>query len=149
MNKKIYTCGKMTGLSYEEQIGWRNEFEQYLRSYCNVYGINNGAIIIKPPIYYGNCDSNSYREVQEWEINQVAASDILIVNLDGLESSIGSLIEIGVAHGVNCVSNKHIYIIGIGKLPDNMHSWIKNSFIHISPTVEDAAEYVAFYYLTV
>lgn len=149
MKTKIYTCGKMTGLSYEEQMNWRNEFDNYFRSYCKAFGAYDGAIIIKPPIYYSNCGANNQREIQEWEINQVVDSDILIVNLDGLESSIGSLMEIGVAHGVNCSGNKHIFIIGIGKLPDNMHPWIKNSFIHVSPTIEEAAEYTVFYYLTV
>ncbi len=151
MRNKIYTCGKMTGLSYEEQMKWRNEFKKYLCKYIDLYGYGNitrDIVIIAPPNYYYNdCKPSNQKEIQEWGINQVVDSDILLVNLDGLETSIGSLIEIGVAHGVNCSGNKHIYIVGIGELPDDIHPWIKNSFIHIEPNVKSAADYIAYYLL--
>lgn len=149
MRNKIYTCGKMTGLSYEKQMKWRNEFREYLYEYLDLYcNTIRDIIIINPPNFYSNnCKASNQREIQEWEINQVVDSNILLVNLEDLETSIGSLIEIGVAHGVNCSGNKHIYIVGIGHLPDDVHPWIKNSFIHVEPNAKSAADYIAYYLL--
>ena len=47
---KIYTAGKMGGLSYEEQMGWRLELEVELRAKYDYGGRN--ARFIHPPCYY-------------------------------------------------------------------------------------------------
>ena len=69
MRNKIYTCGKMTGLSYEEQMKWRNEFKKYLCEYIDLYGYGNitrDIVIIAPPNYYYNdCKPSNQREIQE------------------------------------------------------------------------------------
>lgn len=46
---KIFTAGKMSGLSYDEQMKWRKDFETILRSRCN-----KSLIFVHPPMFYAN-----------------------------------------------------------------------------------------------
>ena len=45
---KIYTCGRMNGLSYEEQMKWRNAIQEAIE-----LRTDRKVTFIHPPLYYG------------------------------------------------------------------------------------------------
>lgn len=144
--KKIYTCGKMSGISFQEQMEWRLRIEGEVKK-CLDFG--QGVKFIHPPMFY-NYEENyqkSEREILEWEMAQVHDCDIVIVNLDGIDSTVGSHMELGAVQGINRFGDKHIFVIGLGK-DDGLHPWIKESCIRIEDDYAKAAEYIVEYLLT-
>ena len=143
--KKIYTCGKMSGISFQEQMEWRLRIEGEVKKWLD---FGQGVKFIHPPMFY-NYEENyqkSEREILEWEMTQVHDCDILIVNLDGIDSTVGSHMELGAVQGINRFGDKHIFVIGLGK-DDNLHPWIKESCIRIEDDYAKAAEYICEYLL--
>lgn len=144
--KKIYTCGKMSGISFIEQMMWRSRIESEIKSSLDC---GQSVKFIHPPLYY-NYEENNHkteREILEWEMTQVHDCDILIVNLDGIEDTTGSHMELGAVQGINRFGDKHIFVVGLGK-PENLHPWIKESCIRIEEDYAKAAEYIVEYLLT-
>lgn len=141
---KIYTAGKMSGLSYEEQMAWRRHIEYAIK------GRTSKAItFIHPPLYYHYDRPEEYqseREVMEWDLSQIRDSDIVVVNLAGINDSTGTHFELGVTNSINNFGSKHIHVIGIGD-PSSVYSWIRLSLHRCETTYEDAADYIARYLL--
>ena len=75
--KKIFTSGKMSGLSMAEQTAWRNKAERYIKTFSEEH-----LRFIHPPNFYNyeNDISKSEHEIKDFDINQVRDSDILLVN---------------------------------------------------------------------
>lgn len=143
--KKIYTCGKMSGISFQEQMEWRLRIEGEVKKWLD---FGQGVKFVHPPMFY-NYEENyqkSEREILEWEMTQVHDCDIVIVNLDGIDSTVGSHMELGAVQGINRFGDKHIFVIGLGK-DDNLHPWIKESCIRIEDDYAKAAEYICEYLL--
>lgn len=136
---KIYTAGKMSGLSYDEQMSWRENFERIIK-----IRITKNIELIHPPRFYNyeNRIHKNEREVKEWELNHLRDADIVVVNLDGINSSVGTHYELSFVDAINSFGNKHIYVIGIGNT-DNLHPWINLSLFRVEHTIEDAVEYIA------
>lgn len=143
-NFKIYTVGKMKDVSYATQLEWRVKIANCIRQKTD-----KKITFIHPPLYY-NYEEKGYKsehEIKEWELNQVKNSDILIVNLDGINDSIGSHFEISAAETINSLTDKHIYIIGIGQSKEPLNPWIKLSLLRQETDFDKAAEYIADYLL--
>lgn len=140
---KIYTAGKMSGLSFAEQTDWRTSFEKVLLSKAS-----RPVCVVIPPMYYNylSHNHNSEAEVKEWDLNQIRESNIVVVNLQGIESSIGTHFELGFINAINSFGGKHIYVVGIGD-PEKLHPWIGLSLFRCEPDVESAADYIANYLL--
>ena len=136
---KIYTAGKMTGLTYEEQMGWRDAVGRAIREKSE-----KSVLVVNPPKYYNPNDAHASKldaEAKEWDLSQIADSDIVIFNLNDIESSIGTLYELGFANAINSYTNRHIYIIGVGgKRP--MHPWIESGLFRWEPDFWSAADYI-------
>lgn len=138
--KKIYTAGKMSGLTREEQLGWRTEFASLLD---DVMGIS--VKVVNPPLFYDPNDpdaSSVEAEAKEWDLAQIRDSDVVVINLDGIEDSIGTHYELGYINAINSFGNKHIYVVGFGGKRD-FHPWIKLSLFRWEPNVIAAADFVA------
>ena len=145
--KKIYTCGKMSGISYIEQMAWRLKIESEIKSALSFS--DERVKFVHPPHYY-NYEENyqkTEREILEWEMAQVHDCDIVIVNLDGIEDTIGSHMELGAVQGINRFGDKHIFVVGLGN-DEGLHPWIKESCIRIEDDYAKAAEYIVEYLLT-
>lgn len=138
---KIFTAGKMGGLSYDEQMKWRKNFETTLRSKCD-----KSLIFVHPPTFYQYGDEINEREAREWEINQLKDSDIVVVNLTTIADSIGTHIELGIIEAMNEFGYKHIHLIGVGE-PNVSHPWIQMGMLRQESTLEDAADYISTYLL--
>ena len=57
---KIFTAGKMGGLSYDEQMKWRKDFETILRSRCD-----KSLTFVHPPMFYQYGDEINEREAKK------------------------------------------------------------------------------------
>lgn len=137
---KIFTSGKMGGLSYLEQMEWRRNLEKEI-----LLKTDKKVTFIHPPLFfdYGFPDQ---RTAKEWEINQILDSDIVVCDLSNIKDSIGTHIEIGIIEAVNRLPGKHIYTVGFGK-PDSDHPWIKSSMFYRVADIEEAADFIATYLL--
>lgn len=139
----IYTCGKMNGLSLEEQMSWRIRLE---RALLDVTPEGAKLEFIHPPFFF-NYEYDSHktqREIKQWEISVVKnKTDILVVNLEGINDSVGSHFEIAAA---DSVQNRFLPIIGIGD-PSGVHPWILDSLLRIEEDFNSAADYISTYLL--
>lgn len=134
---KIFTSGKMGGLSFHEQMEWREAIQNLITERTE-----KDIIFVHPPIFYQYKDDDI--ESREWEISQLQDSDIVIVDLSTIADSIGTHIELGIIEAINQTGNKHIYTVGIGK-PNIKHPWISLGIFHQEDTLEDAADYITQY----
>lgn len=139
---KIYTAGKMSGLSYEDQMGWRLELERLVRT------ISNNVLFVHPPHYYryGDGMHQSEREAMVWDLAQIRDSDIVVVNLENIGQTIGTHMELGFIEAMNQMSTKHLHLIGVGK-PDVEHPWLNEVLLRREDTLEQAAAYISAYLL--
>ena len=115
---RIYTAGAMKSLSFDEYYTWRKRLEWYLSKSDTTFKF------FHPPEYY-NYEQRfhkSEREIKEFELNQLRQCDIMVVNLEHIEDSIGTHMELGYVNAVNSFGNKHIYVIGFGE--NKVHPWI-------------------------
>lgn len=149
-NFKIYTCGKMSGLTYSQQMLWRSGITFYVKQkYKEIHGTDANITFINPPDYFSYEENlhKTEREVMEWELSQVCDCDVVIFNLDGIEDSIGSHMELGAVRGANIASGKNIKVVAIGEIPQDLHPWLQLSWFRHEETIEEAADYIAKYLL--
>ena len=137
---KIFTSGKMSGLSHLEQMEWRRKLEQTIR-----LKTDKKITFIHPPLFF-DYDFSDQRAAKEWELNQIMESDIVVFDLSNIKDSIGTHIEMGVIHAVNRLPGKHITTIGIGKANTD-HPWIKYGFFYSVDDIEEAADFIVTYLL--
>lgn len=150
MSYRIYTAGKMAGLSSYDQMEWRKRIEISVRHAADIVGISQSEIkFIHPPMFYqyGKTYFQSEREVKDWDLNQVRNSDIVIVDLDTVETSTGTHYELGMVDAVNSFGNKHIFVIGIGGENKVLHPWIEDTLHRREADYDDAADYIVNYLL--
>jgi nucleoside 2-deoxyribosyltransferase len=141
---KIYLAGKMTGLSFEEMNLWRNKIKGKLQQVAS-YG-NHKLSIINPVDFY-NFQSKNYQseeEVEDYDLAHVISSDIIIVNLDGLNTSIGTIIEL---HDANYHHRIPVIALGSKEDYDNLHPWIKRDITRVEETMDDIVDYIENFYM--
>lgn len=144
MKCKIYLAGKMNGLSFEEMNNWRNEVFQKLLSLSEMYNIKLN--VVNPVLYY-NFEEKRHQteiEVEEFDLAHVISSDIIIVNLNGLKDSIGTIIELHDAH-----YHHKIPVIAFGdkELFNNLHPWVKNDITRVENNINDVVTYIRDFYM--
>lgn len=140
MTYKIFTSGKMSGLSYEDSMKWRKEIEEAVLKIAE-----NKVVFIHPPqFFHWNSDNQEF--AKRWEINQIVDSDIVIVDLSTISGSIGTHIELGIIEGINRTRDKKIFVVGIGN-PDTNHPWIDFALDYKAKNISDAAEFIYSYLL--
>ena len=138
---KVYTAGKMSGLSYDEQNLWRNEV--WTRFHERRLG--DAVTVVNPAYHYNPNAANTpetEREAMNWDLAQILDSDVVLVNLDGIDSSTGTVYELGFINALNRCSGKYIHVIGIGDCR-KLHPWIQMSLFHVEPTIYMAVSYIA------
>lgn len=142
---KIYLAGKMGGLNFEESDKWRRElkvkiYEQALYSQIH-------PIIINPNEYYNfkNQTHQSEKEVMQYDLNHVRSSDIVVVNLDGINTSIGTAIELYTAAQLNIP----VLAWGTSEEWENTHPWLKECISRVESDMRGLSEYIRLYYFNV
>ena len=133
----------MTGLSYKEMSEWRIKMSDLLEEMADI--CNCDVEVINPVEYYNFVEKRhqSEREVMQYDLNHVKTSDIIIVDLFGINSSIGTCIELYEAH------DRNIPVIAIDLIQkyDDVHPWIKECITRVENSYENAAEYIRDFYM--
>ena len=144
-NLKIYLSGKMAGLNSKEMSKWRYDAEKILNDRFNCTGSRALFYIFNPVRYYNyeNHEHQSEKEIKNFEIKHVITSDIIIVNLDGLNTSDGSKYEIIMA------SQNNIPIIAFGdkELYDELHPWIRDDITRVEDDMDSVVTYISNFYM--
>lgn len=140
---KIYLAGAMQGKSFEEMSTWRYDLRNILNQ-INTY--NNLKLNVVNPVNYYNFVEVKYqtqREIMKYDLNHVKSSDLVVVNLDGLNTSIGSIIEL-----YECYT-RNIPVIAFGDYQkyDNLHSWIKECITRVDTNIYAVRDYIYEFYM--
>ena len=141
---KIYLAGKMSGLSFEDMFNWRQEIAKKLKQLA--FDFDKPLNVINPVLYYNFVEKRHQTEieVEEFDLAHVISSDVVIVNLDGLNDSIGTIIELHDAH-----YHHKIPVIAFGDWQsyDKLHPWIKNNITRVETNIDDMITYIRDFYL--
>lgn len=143
-NLTIYLAGKMSGLKFEEMNMWRILVKQQLRRVSMCTDLDNLKII--NPVDYFNFEEKRYKselEVMKYDLSRVKNSDLVIVNLEGLDTSIGTIIECYEAY----CSNIPVLAFGYSGDYEKLHPWIKCCITRYDNTYEECVEYVRDFYM--
>lgn len=140
---KIYLAGAMSGLTYEQMNIWRNKITQHINLMEEIHDCITD--VVNPVDYYNfhTPRHQSEREVMKYDLAHVKSSDIIVVNLDGLNNSIGSCIELYEAY-------KHdIPVVAFGSDEDykKLHPWIKECITRYEESDKDVSTYIADFYM--
>lgn len=77
-------------------------------------------------------------------MNHVITSDVIVVNLEGLNSSDGTKIEL---HDAKYHNRIPVIAFGDRKLYDNLHPWVKENITRVEEKVEDVVRYIQEFYM--
>lgn len=134
----------MSGLSFGEMNIWRLELKVQLQLAAEVSGYK--VQVINPVDYY-NFEEKKYQseeEVRDFDLNHVITSDVIVVNLEGLNSSDGTKIEL---HDAKYHNRIPVIAFGDRKLYDNLHPWVKENITRVEEKVEDVVRYIQEFYM--
>lgn len=141
---KIYLAGKMSGLTYDEMNEWRKKMRDKLIEISSFY--DKKVNIINPVLYYNFEEKRhqSETEVEEFDLAHVISSDIIVVNLNGLSNSIGTIIELHDAH-----YHHKIPVIAFGdkKVYESLHPWVKNDITRVEKDIVSVVNYIRDFYM--
>lgn len=137
----------MTGLSLPEMNNWRDETIEKFKQELYYLELTDDVKIVNPVTYY-NFETPRHQteiEVEEFDLAHVTSSDIVIVNLDGLSTSIGTVIELHDAH-----YHHKVPVIAFGKKSqyDSLHPWVKNDITRVEDNIDDVIHYIIDFYLS-
>lgn len=139
---KIYLAGKMSGLSFEESDEWRRDFKGVFKREMNYDTMH--YTIINPNDYYNfkNPSHQNEREVMQYDLNHVRSSDIVVVNLEDINTSIGTAIELYVA------AQNNIPVLAWGSDEEwrITHPWLKECISRVESDVCSLCNYIFEYY---
>ena len=141
----IYECGAMSNCkSFEEMNGWR----VYLKTAINKVAENVGAKVkvINPCDYYrlDIIRHQSETEVFKFDLSKVKESDLVVVNLEGLNTSIGSIIECYEAF------KRDIPVLAFGSNKDyeTLHPWVQCCITRHDKNYRECINYIRDFYMT-
>lgn len=138
-----YLGGKMAGLTYDEMATWRREVLWALGEAAYDVGVD---IEVINPIRYFNFEEKRQQnelEVMKFDLGKVKNCNILLVNAQGLDTSIGTCIEIYEAY------KQEIPVLTFGDEKDyeKLHPWIKCCITRHDKTYMDTVEYIKDFYM--
>ena len=96
------------------------------------------------PYNYYNYENHMHKtekEIMLWELRKVRECDLLVVNLDRINESVGGVFEIIEAH------NNGIGVIGINENRYEVHPWIMEYVERVEDNFYDLCSYIAKYYM--
>ena len=139
----IYLAGKMSGLNKNDYCKWRSELTNVLMIKACL--LDSSIQVINPSDYFDfdNMDRHLEKEVMQFDLNMVRQSDIVIVNVNGVSSSIGTAIELYEANRLN------IPVIAYteGDVADDVHPWIENCFSTVQMSKDELIDYIRDFYM--
>lgn len=141
---KIYLAGSMSACdSFEEMNEWRVAMTVELLKRADIHDY---VLNVLNPVSLFNFEEVKYesqREVKEYDLAHVLSSDIVIVDLNKIEQSPGTIIELQKA------KDNYIPVLSIGKADvySNLHPWINDCITHNFEAGTELADYISYFYL--
>lgn len=150
----IYLAGRMSGLTEIEYNTWRNTLKRKLEIAATC--CNSLIQVINPADYFdfGNIEDHTDKEIMQFDLNMVRQSNIVIVNVNGINESIGTAIEVYEANRLN------IPVIAYANVPeilehkrndiifDKIHPWIKECLTtKLMFRADDVVQHVKDFYM--
>lgn len=134
---KIYLSGNVKNADKSFQ-DWRNICTHYWHS----TGVYLQLEFVNPIDYFNYTDKLSKTDKQCLDLfmHQIDHCDVLLLNLDYSQNSIGAAMEVEHAF---C---KGVPIIAFGKKPDTWYNWIVERASVVFDTVDDAVDYIQYVY---
>lgn len=142
---KIYLAGAARNCTaFDEKNKWRVKISDILEPWASLHGYY--IKFINPIDYYNFRQKRKLNEmeVMQYNINQVRSSDIIIVNLLGINSSIETCIELYEAYRKNIP----VIAVDLNKDYENVHPWVKKCITRVEDTCVEASEYIRYFYMT-
>lgn len=143
---KIYAAGAMSGLSLDEMIEWRERVRSLLNKCSELKENPEYEIDFINPAKYYNTEINNHKTEKEafiWDLNHVRTSDIIVVNLNGLNTSIGTSIEIYEAWK----NNIPIVAFGNDEIYKDIHPWLKECITRVDSNEISLCNYIYDFYM--
>lgn len=140
----IYEAGKMSGLGLQQMLTWRIELTKELEDTAELVGAKVNAI---NPVNYFNFVQKRHQteeEIMKFDLAKVKNSDIVIVNMEGLNTSIGTCIEVYEAY------KREIPVLAFGsnQLYEELHPWIQCCITRHDETYKKTVKYIKEFYMT-
>lgn len=140
---QIYLAGKMSGLTFKEMNEWRKDIKRLIEDYATY--INDNINVINPVDYF-NFEEKRHKselEVMKFDLNKVKSSDIIVVNMKGLNTSIGTCIELYEAY------KRDIPVLAFGSEEEynELHPWIQCFITRHDNSYNDTAYYISEFYM--
>jgi len=135
----IYLAGKCCGLTFEESNAWRKTIKEYLE---NNYDFNYIIKVFNPNEYFNYFEKlhKTNKQIKEYFFSRLDKCDLVIVNLNNSNSSVGTGQELQRAVDMN------IPIIGFGT--KELYPWEAEVDCQVVfDTMEECINYVKEYYL--
>lgn len=121
---KIYLAGCESWyvnncISNKYYIKWRKDVEDWFEEYTD------NATVINPSKYYdyGESYHKSEAEVRRFDLHKVRNCDVVLVNLDHIKDSVGTMNEIF------CAYEHNIPIIGFYEFGDGDTTWADDRYL--------------------
>jgi nucleoside 2-deoxyribosyltransferase len=139
----VYLAGPITGCSYEETVGWRNDvIDQLADNGINAYSPMRGKDFLLDVEEVADCYDEEIRATSKaitkrdkWDCDR---ADVLLVNLlDAERISIGTMIELGWAS-----RDSKPVILAMTDKSIHQHPMVREIAMYIFPTLEEAVEQV-------
>lgn len=142
-NIQIYLAGGMGKFGkedFDKSNNWRVFCKNTLEQYESNYKVN----VINPNDYFNFNDKppkyKTQREVMEFDLHKVRASDLLIINFNDMYS-LGSMAELAVAY------ERKIPVIGLDVDNQNLHPWQIEMCNRIFTDINEMLDYIEDFYL--
>lgn len=147
MDKKIYLCGAMAAKNYEDAMSWRKEATDYAEIYIPVENA-----VFNPMLYFNyemDQDDFSDKECFRYEKRMLPECGVLLVNLEDIEKSVGSIHEIAWAfdHDIPIIAFHRVYTDE--QVFSKVHPWILEEvdrFFTGENSIDEAVSYISSYY---
>lgn len=141
----IYEAGAMTNCkSFEEMNNWRIFLKTAINKVAENVGIN--VRVINPVDYYNFREPKHQSELEpmNFDLARVRESDLVVVNLEGLNKSIGSIIECYEAYKNN------IPVLAFGNNDDypELHPWVQCCITRHDKDYRECINYIRDFYMT-
>lgn len=141
---KIYAAGKMMGLDLKEMNEWRVNLKTILNNLVELKD-NYEIDLINPVDFYNfeNKAHKSEKEVMRFDLAHVKSSDIIIVNLENVNTSIGTCIELYEAY------KQEIPILAFGtdEAYEQTHPWLKECITRVESNIIGLCNYIFDFYM--
>lgn len=141
---RIYLSGAMSGLNLEEMTKWRTQFQNAIKysDYRDSDDFEKKPLFFDPTRYYLPTENyhKSEREAMEFDLYNLKKSDLVVVNLNRLDS-IGTNMELILAKEYN------IPVIAYGVNGQELHPWVQECCTRICDSLREAVTHIIDFYL--